>query len=266
MSSEGKFWLEWNDFQENIASSFGALKEDQDFLDVTLACEDGQQVEAHKVILAASSSLFKKLLMRNKHSHPLIFLRGVKSETLTALVDYVYFGRASVLEENLNDFLTTGVELQIKGLTEVRGSEIPEETLVDNKISEQTSKSSITNEEEENENRVIGSDVKNVLKKVKIEGFENVKLVAKGYPTDIQQLDLQIKSLMSVGSTFWKWKNNTKKNYACTVCGKEDYFSNIKRRIELYHIEGVNVSCSVCEKMYKTRLALKNHMQVCNKS
>jgi len=28
------------------------LKEDNNFADVTLACEDGQQVEAHKVILA----------------------------------------------------------------------------------------------------------------------------------------------------------------------------------------------------------------------
>ena len=33
---------------------FGNLIEDKDF-DVTLACEDGQQVEAHKVILAASN-------------------------------------------------------------------------------------------------------------------------------------------------------------------------------------------------------------------
>ena len=102
--------------------------------------------------------------------------------------------------------------------------------------------------------------------KIKKEGIENVKLVAKGFRTDIQQLDIQIKSLMSMGNTSWKWKNSTKKKYACTVCGKEDYFSNIKRHIELYHIEGVNVSCSVCEKMYKTRLALKNHMQVCNKT
>ena len=50
MSYGEKVCLEWSDFQENIVSSFGALKEDQDFLDVTLACEDGQQVEAHKVV------------------------------------------------------------------------------------------------------------------------------------------------------------------------------------------------------------------------
>ena len=38
------------------------LKEDKDFNDVTLVCEDGQQMEAHKVILASSSPLFQRLL------------------------------------------------------------------------------------------------------------------------------------------------------------------------------------------------------------
>ena len=32
--------------------AFGNLREDKNFADVTLACEDGQQVEAHKIILA----------------------------------------------------------------------------------------------------------------------------------------------------------------------------------------------------------------------
>ena len=47
-----KLCLQWNDFQEDIKSVFGNMREDKDFKDVTLACEDGQQVEAHKVILA----------------------------------------------------------------------------------------------------------------------------------------------------------------------------------------------------------------------
>ena len=66
-----KLCLQWNDFQENIKSAFVNLKKDNDFTDVTLACGDGEQVEAHKVILAASSPFFQKLLGRNKHPHPL---------------------------------------------------------------------------------------------------------------------------------------------------------------------------------------------------
>ena len=63
-----KLCLQWNDFQVNIKSAFGNLREKNDFVDVTLACEDGQQVEAHKVILAASSPFFQKLLGRKAPS------------------------------------------------------------------------------------------------------------------------------------------------------------------------------------------------------
>ena len=53
-----KLCLQWNDFQENLKSAFGNMREDNDFTDVTLACGDGKQVESHKVILAASSPFF----------------------------------------------------------------------------------------------------------------------------------------------------------------------------------------------------------------
>ena len=59
MSSSEKFCLKWNDFRENVATAFGSLREDNTFSDVTLTCEDGQQVEAHKVVLSASSPFFK---------------------------------------------------------------------------------------------------------------------------------------------------------------------------------------------------------------
>ena len=66
-----KLCLKWNDFQENVAAALGNLKGDKDFSDVTLACEDGQQFEAHKVILVASSPFFHHLLKINRHAHPL---------------------------------------------------------------------------------------------------------------------------------------------------------------------------------------------------
>ena len=77
-----KLCLQWNDFQENIKIAFGNLREDKDFKDVTLVSEDGQQVEVHKVILAASSPFFQNLFVTNKHPHPLIYMRGVKFEDI----------------------------------------------------------------------------------------------------------------------------------------------------------------------------------------
>ena len=62
-----KLCLRWNDFKANVNSAFGRLRDDNEFTDVTLACQDGQQIEAHKVILATSSPFFEKILQRNKH-------------------------------------------------------------------------------------------------------------------------------------------------------------------------------------------------------
>ena len=67
-----KLCLQWNDFKDNAINAFGSLRDDNDFADVTLACEDGHQIEAHKVVLAASSPFFQAILKKNKHSHPLI--------------------------------------------------------------------------------------------------------------------------------------------------------------------------------------------------
>ena len=54
MGTSEKLCLQWNDFKGNCVISFGELRADNDFTDITLACEDGKQVEAHKVILASS--------------------------------------------------------------------------------------------------------------------------------------------------------------------------------------------------------------------
>ena len=77
-SSDEKLCLQWNNFQTNITTAFRDLREDNEFTDVTLVCEDGQQVEAHKVILISSSPFFKNLLQRSKHSHPFIYMRGLE--------------------------------------------------------------------------------------------------------------------------------------------------------------------------------------------
>ena len=87
MSNSEKFCLKWNDFKENISTAFVSLREDIDFTDVTLAGEDGHHLEAHKIILAASSPIFKNLLKTNKHSHPLIYMRGMNSKDLVAILD-----------------------------------------------------------------------------------------------------------------------------------------------------------------------------------
>ena len=58
MANPEKLCFQWDDFKQNISAAFGDLKGDNEFTDVTLACDDGQRVEAQRVILSASSPFF----------------------------------------------------------------------------------------------------------------------------------------------------------------------------------------------------------------
>ena len=53
-------------FQENVKSMFGALRNDKEFVDVTLVCEDAFQIDCHKAILALSSPFFNEILTKLK--------------------------------------------------------------------------------------------------------------------------------------------------------------------------------------------------------
>jgi len=116
MGSE-KFCLRWNDFESNISSAFRELRDDKDFFDVTLACDD-EQLQAHKVIISACSPFFRNILRRNPHKHPLLYLKGVKYSDLQSVLNFMYHGEVNVAQEELNSFLAVAEDLKVKGLTQ----------------------------------------------------------------------------------------------------------------------------------------------------
>jgi len=120
MASE-KFCLRWNDFESNISVAFRELRDDKDFFDVTLACDE-EQIQAHKVILSACSPFFRSILRKNPHAHPLLYLKGVKFSDLQSVLNFMYHGEVNVAQEELNSFLAVAEELRVKGLTQNQSS------------------------------------------------------------------------------------------------------------------------------------------------
>ena len=120
-----KLCLQWNDFKENVNSAFGKLRDDKEFTDVTLVCEDGKQMEAHKVILLYSSSFFENILQNCKHPHPQIYLKGFQSKDFASILDFLYFGEAN--GEDLDSFLAIAEEIKLRGLTGQTSSDILDE-------------------------------------------------------------------------------------------------------------------------------------------
>jgi hypothetical protein len=114
MSSE-KFCLRWNDFERNISSAFRDIRDEKEFFDITLACDD-EQLQAHKVILSACSPFFKNILRRNHHPHPLLYLKGVSFRDMEAVLNFMYHGEVNVAQDDLNSFLQVAEDLRVKGI------------------------------------------------------------------------------------------------------------------------------------------------------
>jgi hypothetical protein len=112
-----KFCLQWNEFESNISTAFRELRDDKDFFDVTLACDD-DQIQAHKVILSACSPFFRNILRRNSHPNPFLYLKGIKFTDLQYVLNFMYHGEVNVGQEELNSFLAVAEDLKIKGLTQ----------------------------------------------------------------------------------------------------------------------------------------------------
>ena len=138
MASSEKFCLRWNDFESNVSSAFREIREEKDFFDVTLACDDDSQIQAHKVIIAACSPFFRNILRKNSHQHPLLYLKGVKYKELISVLNFMYQGEVSLMlvlsagftdclqvnvaQDDLNSFLAVAEDLRVKGLTQGSGS------------------------------------------------------------------------------------------------------------------------------------------------
>ena len=250
-----KLCLKWNDFQENINNAFGSLRDNKDFVDVTLACEDGEQVEAHKVILAASSPFFQKLLGRNKHPHPLIYMRGVKSDDLHAIVDFLYRGEANIYQDNLDSFLAIAEELQLKGLMGKMDEKI-EHTIIDEKPESQMrqsmTKPSMSNgaktQRTPHERQTINEAETN-----------STVALSSHFSGDLEELEQRVQSMMEKSQN--NYANGLRKADICKVCGKEGKGNAIKNHIEANHLEGIVLPCNHCEKTFRCRNSLKCHVQ-----
>ena len=261
MSISEKFCLKWNDFQENIISAFKYLREDSDLTDVTLACEGNQQIQAHKVILSASSPVFKTLLSTYKNQTPLIYMKGVTANHLTSIVDFIYYGEANVSQEDLNNFLALAEEFQLKGLT---GNSPLEGTGNTNSL--EKSKSEKGEKKDRNTKQDTSNDASNQNQTLETnekdeKTFYGNELIPFNLSETFvlpshEELDQTIENMMEKNSEGW----------VCKRCGKLSKFKgDIKNHIEGKHIEGMEHPCNTCGKVYRSRNSLRNHKSVSHK-
>ena len=267
--------LSCDNFDRKCPKAFRELWLDQELSDVTLATEDGGQIAAHKVILSTSSPLFKRLLQRNRDSHPLLYFMGIKLIEVEQLLSYIYLGKCDLTQVQLPAFMAAGKLLEIEGLvgdldnrdgetlTDVKQEEKPVEQLEiflqnQNHIAEDKLSNLDTNS---TQNMDGGTQNQNFL----ID--ENSHFASKGKDDTMTSQgyeEVAMSTNVKTIATMAAEPNNL------TILGNEgqcpfcDYRpanrSNIKQHIKNVH-QGLKYECSHCDFKSGDKSNLKKHIE-----
>ena len=247
MNSSEKLCLKWNDFKESITFSFRELRDDRDFSDITLVCEDGKEIKAHKTVLVSCSPFLRNLLKRHKHPNPLIYMRGVKSNILAPILDFRYHGEANIAKEDLDTFLELAEEFQLKGLS---GSSEEDQQKT-------TQKNFNFSQKREFLQRPSFQNEDPIPKLVSIPHITAKQMIARA-TTSTSDLDEQIRSMITKSDIS---EGPGKGPLAtCNMCGKQGSYRNMPAHVKTRHITGLSHSCEICGKTFRTRHSLNQHI------
>ena len=291
--------MQWAFFQSSHTTSFQDIRDDGELLDVTLVCDDGRQLEAHKVVLSANSSVFRQMLTRNIHPHPLIFLTEQNSKKVGQILDFLYKGEVGMPDNEVTEFLELSRKLQIKSLDEVASSEksgqhLTEQDDAGNEFDGDFSTSSNITEHDPVENTEVYINQKQISEETKEKdaqhpAMETDHVGGLKYTCSLCKESFKSYHVMKIHSVGHKGKSRrhekiqftgeeplrnmldklfvTKEGQKeCTICGKTTQSSAHAREHAEIHIEGLEYPCMDCGKIMKTSTTSRHHKKMCKGS
>ena len=291
-----KVLIKWNDFNTSIPRSYPSLREERDFLDITLISDDELKFDAHKVVLSASSSFFRNMLRgTSKNVQTLLFLNGIKSSDLQLVLDFVYNGEVKLHQDSIPSFLAATSKLRISGLSEPTPEEesSPDPVQLLNNTDLTDFHEYLTNEQIESNESNLNENIENMIDNLQHQIINEDQLQLEnvipgpqgdGLSSIIKEEDVKLELSKSQPNQFpppviiYDFRGNTDielldakiseyaikldgKKYKCGVCGRPNRDrSGIGHHIET-HFAGLSFTCELCEKEFKSREAIRKHKQ-----
>lgn len=269
-----KFCLTWKDYNSHFCREFGEFRKQEDFFDVTLACEENT-VTAHKIVLSAASEFFKTILRKHKHEHPLIYLTEVKFADLQSILDFIYTGETEVAERDLESLLATATRFKVKGLTDsnsaVDGAE-PVKKKLKTELLVEDRRSKVINTSPPMKTTITPVYHEAAIIKSEVDGDNNLRGVRSAEPLDISSFlspeeQQQFESEAAVQSSYPK----TVSNVIDAGSVSQDYLSNkteLDRQCNELMVSSYDSAvgktvwqCAQCHYSSKLRYTVKEHVE-----
>jgi len=272
MGESSQYLMKVDDFDANFVSSFSLLRDSEEFFDVTLVSDDEIPIQAHKVVLSASSPFFRNVLKFQKVTSPLLYIRGVTNNILAGVVEFIYKGEVTVEENNLDNFLKLAEDLKLRGLSE-------NDKINSDKWSWSSPETMGTKsgEREKKENEIKSQMQEDMEEKNydKVKETEKLGGLVLKEETKEEEEGKVIKDITEVAATGSETENTSdllarisqkmfKENrlWHCKVCGvSKPKKSNLQVHIEIYHM-GVVHPCKSCDYVTKSRHAHTKHVKM----
>ena len=234
-------WPPWHTHADHLKEMLRNMKTDDTFTDVTLVCDDGRKIRAHKVVLGASSSVMKKMLTNTDTSS--IDLEGMAFEEINSILQFIYLGEATLFQERMQEFLDAAQKLKVKELCREPKREFEMNDALSNEY-----------------------DMKN---------YDDIKmLVPKGvshlYPESIYPVSVYPKYACNLCNEIFTNQSELTPHitsmhegikYACKQCDYQATTqSSLKTHIQSKH-EGAKYACNQCDFQASMQSALAIHIQ-----
>lgn len=241
------YCLKWNEFQEAVTDSFKVLRKEDNLNDITLVSDEGQHVQAHRVVLSATCgffrNVFKKVAGGSSYHHPLIYMSGVSFTNLNYIIDYLYNGELEVNQDDVEAFVNVAQQLRIDSFKLETNDQDPLQTQVlaspiQRLRNGKTKEAGLEVEEEYN---------------VDTRTYKKEPFMSSNFSNGEKQKT--VSALITKVGNLWSCKN----------CGKtSEKYSVISNHVEV-HIEGIFYNCFSCHRTFKTSGSLSGHVVHCLK-
>lgn len=119
MKEDSVLSFKWQSFPSHMVGSLDTCYEKQQFVDLSLVCKDSTILKCHKMVLANSSSFFRRLLLANDHPHPMIVLHDIEADDLKTIVNFMYCGEIQVVQSEVRRLLKLAEILEVTGLRHI---------------------------------------------------------------------------------------------------------------------------------------------------
>ena len=232
--------LSWDLFSDHLQLMSRELFNAEKHSDVTLVCEDQIQFKAHRIILSACSSVFRNIIDNNPSQHPLIYLRGIQSQEMESILQFIYLGEGQFYQERLGEFLKVAKDLDVTGIS--ISVDVKEENEV--KINDYSTE------------RLPRKERKTGNKKVKVE--DDLEGVTVSSEISNEEEGTYVESVMETDPL--RENKPVSKCYKCNQC---EYQATTQHNL-LKHIESVHdvkYSCDQCDHKATQKVNLERHIQ-----